>query len=119
MHGHINLAANFETGALETIYHRDFHTTLVMPDNSVTTYDRQVFIAYFRRQAEQGKTRLNAWAARHDFHALGDSAVCVPTRKHSNMNDEGMKRLRNIEWRYEDGRWQVLREQMFLQPLDA
>ena len=30
-----------------------------------------------------------------------------------------MKRLRNIEWRFEDGRWQVLREEIFLQPLDA
>ena len=30
-----------------------------------------------------------------------------------------MQLLCNIEWRFEDGRWQVLREQIFLRPLDA
>ena len=35
------------------------------------------------------------------------------------MNNEEMKPLCNIEWRFEDGRWQVLREQIFLRPLDG
>ena len=100
----IDRATNFDVGALESIYHRDFHTTLVMPDSSVTTYDKERFIAHFYSQAEEGKTRLNAWAEWHDFHVLGDSAVCVPTRKHSGMNDVEMKLLCNIEWRFEDGR---------------
>ena len=50
---------------------------------------------------------------------LGDSAVCVPTWKHSGMNNEEMKLLCNIEWRFDGGRWQVLREQIFLRPLDS
>ena len=85
MHRLIDRATNFDAGALETIYRGDFHTTLVMPDSSVTTYDKEVFIAHFRRQAEEGKTRRNAWAAWHDFRVPGDSAVCVLTRKHSGM----------------------------------
>ena len=47
-----------------------------------------------------------------------DSAVCVLTRRHSGMSGEEMQLLCNIEWRFEDGRWQVLREQIFLRPLD-
>ena len=39
-------------------------------------------------------------------------------RKYSGMNDEEKKLLCNIEWRFEDGCWQVLREQTFLHPLD-
>ena len=115
----IDRATQFDVDALETIYHRDFHTTLVMPDGTVATYDKEGFIAHFRKQAEEGKTRLNPWADWHDFHVLGDSAVCVLTRKHSGMSGEEMKLLCNIEWRFEDGRWQVLREQIFLRPLDA
>jgi hypothetical protein len=115
----IDRATRFDVDALETIYHRDFHTTLVMPDDTVVTYDKEGFIAHFRKQAEAGATRLNPWADWHDFHVLGDSAVCVLTRKHSGMNGEEMKLLCNIEWRFEDGRWQVLREQIFLRPLDA
>ena len=34
------------------------------------------------------------------------------------MSGEEMQLLCNIEWRFEDGRWQVLREQIFLRPLD-
>lgn len=115
----IDRATQFDVDALETIYHRDFHTTLVMPDGTVTTYDKQGFIAHFRKQAEAGKTQLNTWADWHDFHVLGDSAVCVLTRQHSGMSGEEMQLLCNIEWRFEDGRWQVFREQIFLRPLHA
>ena len=113
----IDRATNFDVEALETIYHEDFHTTLVMPDSSVVTYNKAEFIAHFAKQAEEGGTQLNSWADWHDFHVLEDSAVCVLTRKHSGMSGEEMRLLCNIEWRFEDGRWQVLREQIFLRPL--
>ena len=74
-----------------------------MPDSTVATYDKEGFIAHFRKQAEEGKTRLDTWADCHDFHVLGDSAVCVLTGKHGGMSGEEMKLLCNIEWRFE--RW--------------
>lgn len=113
----IDRATHFDVDALETIYHKDFHTTLIMPDNTVVTYNKQEFITHFRKQAEEGKNQLNTWAKWHDFHVLGDSAVSVLTRKHSGMNGKEMMLLCNIELRFEDGRWQVLREQIFLRPL--
>lgn len=113
----IDRATNFDVDALQSIYHEDFHTTLVMPDSTVVTYTKQEFITHFRNQAEEGKTQLNTWADWHDFHVLGNSGVSVLTRKHSGMNGQEMKLLCNIEWRFEDGRWQVLREAIFLQPL--
>lgn len=113
----IDHATRFDVDALESIYHRDFHTTLVLPDGKVDTFDKRGFITHFRKQAEEGATQLSSWAEWHDFHVLGDSAVCVLTRKHSGMTGEEMRLLCNIEWRFEDGRWQVLREQIFLRPL--
>lgn len=113
----IDRATNFDIDALETIYHDDFHTTLVMPDSTVKTYNKKEFKAHFAKQAEEGSTQLNTWADWHDFHVLGDSAVCVLSRIHSGMNGEEMKLLCNIEFRFEDNRWQVLREQIFLRPL--
>ena len=90
-----------------------------MPDGAVVTYDKESFIAHFRKQAEQGETQLSAWAEWHDFHVLGDTAVCVLTRKHSGMTGEEMMLLCNIEWRFAEERWQVLREQIFLRPPDS
>lgn len=114
----IDRATNFDIEALDKIYHDDFHTTLVMPDNTVQTFNKTEFKAHFAKQAEeQDAPQLNTWADWHDFHILGDSAVCVLTRKHSGMNGEEMLLLCNIELRFEDGRWQVLREQIYLRPL--
>lgn len=114
----IDRATNFDVKALEAIYHDDFHTTLIMPDSTVQTFNKVEFIAHFAKQAvDPNRTSLNTWADWHDFHILNDSAVCVLTRKHSGMNGEEMKLLCNIELRFEDGRWQVLREQIYLRPL--
>ena len=115
----IDRTTQFDVDALDTIYHRDFPTTLVMLDSTVSAYDKAGVLAHSRKQAEAGETQPNPWADWHDFHVLGDSAVCVLTRKHSGTNNEEMKLLCNIEWRFEDGRWQVLREQIFLRPLDS
>ncbi|WP_196892066.1 nuclear transport factor 2 family protein [Aureivirga marina] len=113
----IDRATNFDVEALEMIYHKDFHTTLVMPDGKVTTYNKQEFKDHFAKQAKEGKTQLNTWADWHDFNIIGDSAVCVLTRRHSGMNGEEMKLLCNIELKFEDGRWQVIREAIFLRSL--
>lgn len=109
----IDRATRFDVDALETIYHREFHTTLVLHDDTVVTYDKPGFIAHFRRQKEEGAAALSTWAKWHDFHVRGDTAVCVLTRRHSGMSGAEQKLLCNIEWLYEDGRWQVLREQIF------
>lgn len=113
----IDRATNFDIDALETIYHKDFHTTLVMPDGKVVSYNKEEFKTHFAKQAQAGNAQLNTWADWHDFHILGNSAVCVLTRQHSGMNGEEMRLLCNIELRFEDGRWQVLREAIFLRPL--
>jgi hypothetical protein len=115
----IDRATNFDIDALDSIYHDDFHTTLVMPDDTVKIYNKKEFKEHFAKQAKEGKEQLNTWAKWHDFHILADTAVCVLTRKHSGMNGKEMKLLCNIELRFEDSRWQVLREQIFLQPLDS
>lgn len=49
----IDRATNFDVDALESIYHNDFHTTLVMPDSSVKTYNKEEFITHFRKQAQE------------------------------------------------------------------
>ena len=113
----IDRATNFDIEALETIYHKDFHTTLVMPDGKVVTYNKQEFKDHFAKQAKEGKKQLNTWADWHDFNIIGDSAVCVLTRQHSGMNEQEMRLLCNIELRFDDGRWQVIREAIFLRPL--
>lgn len=114
----IDRATNYDVDALDYIYHDDFHTTLVMPDGEVRTYNKKEFKDLFAKQAKEGKTKLNTWADWHDFNIIGDSAVCVLTRKHSGMNGEEMYLLCNIELRFEEGSWQVIREAIYLRPLD-
>jgi flavin-dependent dehydrogenase len=114
----IDRATNFDIKALETIYHKDFHTTLVMHNGKVVTYNKKQFIKHFANQAKEAKKQLNTWAEWHDFNIIGNSAVCVLTRQHSGMNGHEMRLLCNIELRLEDGRWQVIREAIFLLPIN-
>ena len=113
----IDRATNYDVAALETIYHNDFHTTLITPDSKVIVYNKREFIAHFAKQAKEGKEQLNTWADWHDFNIIGDSAVCILTRQHSGMNGKEMRLLCTIELRFEEGRWQVIREAIFLRPL--
>lgn len=113
----IDRATHFDVKALETIYHKNFHTTLIMPDDKVVTYNKREFIEHFAKQAKGAKTQLNTWAKWHDFNIIGNSAVCVLTRQHSGMNGKEMLLLCNIELRFDDGRWQVIREAIYLRPL--
>ena len=113
----IDRATNFDVKTLEMIYHKKFHTTLVMPDNKVITYNKNEFIKHFSKQAKENKNQLNTWADWHDFNIIGNTAVCVLTRQHSGMNGKEMRLLCNIELRFEDNRWQVIREAIYLRPL--
>lgn len=91
----IDRSSHFDVDALEIIYHKGFHTTLVMSDNTVNTYKAE-FITHFRK--EEAQSPLSKWAQWHDFHVFGDTAVCVLTRKHSGMYGEEVKLLCNIEF---------------------
>ncbi|WP_264792636.1 hypothetical protein [Aureispira anguillae] len=45
----IDRATNYDIEALETIYHKDFHTTLVLPNNEVITYNKEEFKTHFAK----------------------------------------------------------------------
>lgn len=52
-------ATHYDVDSLPTIYHKDFPTTLVLPDSTVATDDKEEFIAYFRKQTEERKLEEN------------------------------------------------------------
>ena len=114
----IDRATNFDVDALEKIYHDDFpYDPRYARPYSQNVFKTGIYCTFQKASSRKGKLSWNTWAEWHDFHVLDNSAVSVLTRKHSGMNGEEMLLLCNIELRFEDGRWQVLREQIFLRPL--
>lgn len=48
----IDRATNFDIDALDSIYHKDLHTSLVMPDSKVVTFNKDEFKLHFAKQAK-------------------------------------------------------------------
>ena len=56
----IDRATHCDVDALPTIYHKDFPLTLVLPDSTVATDDKEEFIVHFRKQTEERKWEKNS-----------------------------------------------------------
>ena len=130
----INRATSYDVSALETIYHDDLHIMILDLDNNVKTSNKREFINYFSSLAAEGREPMNTWCDWHHIHIHGDEAVVVlshdvagdNTKIHihgdeavvvlSRKNDvagDNTKIKCSIDWLFEDGRWQIIREEIF------
>ncbi|MCY4641417.1 MAG: nuclear transport factor 2 family protein [Gammaproteobacteria bacterium] len=114
----IECATRYDTDALERIYHEDLHIVMVGVDNSVRTHDKESFIELFAEKKKMNAPQMGRWVKYHHVHIQGNDAVIVLDRINDVAGVE-MKLKCSIDLVFEDGRWQVLREEIFLQPLHA
>lgn len=112
----IECATRYDTDALERIYHDDLHITMIGDDDSAHTYNKAEFIALFTEKASAGAAQMNRWVKYHHVHIQGNDAVIVLDRINDVSGTE-MKLACSIDLVFEADRWQVLREEIFLQPL--
>lgn len=108
----INRATSYDVSALETIYHDDLHIMILDLDNNVKTSNKREFINYFSSLAAEGREPMNTWCDWHHIHIHGDEAVVVLSRKNDVAGDNTKIKC-SIDWLFEDGRWQIIREEIF------
>ncbi|WP_133060561.1 nuclear transport factor 2 family protein [Parendozoicomonas haliclonae] len=111
----IDRATSYDVEALETIYHNDLHIVIVEMDNSVKVSNKREFITFFSALAAEGREKMNDWTQWHHIHVNGNDAVAVLTRKNDVAGDDTKIRC-SIDLVFEDGRWQVIREEIFQVP---
>ncbi|WP_262694432.1 hypothetical protein [Kordiimonas aquimaris] len=111
----IAAGTSFDVDQLELIYHNDLVVVMLDPNGNVNEANKEAFKGLFQSKRDNGDPPLNTWA---DFHHISADAVkghVVLTRKVKLMADEQTITL-SIDLVFEDERWQVTREVIFVHP---
>jgi len=111
----IQTATNYDIDVLDEIYHDDMTILMVDPEENVNTAVKQTFIDIFRSKRDAGDPPMNTWAKYHHISVTGDNAHVLLSRK-NNLNGHDMYLTLSIDLSHLDGRWQVVREVIFLKP---
>ena len=111
----IQTATTYDVETLDRIYHDDLHVVMVDTQDNVNHADKAAFKGLFASKRDAGDPPMNTWAKYHNIDVNGDAANVLLSRK-NNLNGADMDLFLSIDLRHEDGRWQVVREIIFLRP---
>jgi ketosteroid isomerase-like protein len=114
----IQTATNYDVDVLERIYHDDLEVIMIDTDDNVSTANKAAFKGLFQKKKEDGESPMNTWAKYHRVDVQGDKANVLLSRK-NDLSGQNMILILSIDLTFEDERWQVLREVIFLRPEDA
>jgi len=111
----IQTATNYDVDTLDRLYHQDLEVTMVDASDNVTTANKEDFKALFSSKRDAGEPPMNTWAKFHKITSNGEIAQVLLSRK-NDLNGEDMDLFLSIDLVYEDSRWQIRREVIFLRP---
>ena len=111
----IQTATTYDIETLDRIYHDDMTVVMVDTDDNVNTADKAAFKDIFKSKKEAGDPPMDTWAKYHRIDVNGDKARVLLSRK-NNLSGTNMILFLSIDLMFEDNRWQVLREVIFLRP---
>ncbi|MDO6558946.1 nuclear transport factor 2 family protein [Paraglaciecola chathamensis] len=110
----IQLASHFDLKAIDQIYHDDMQVVMVDPVGKAHTSDKNAFKQMIQERKDEG-TPMNTWVQFQHVQASAERGLVVLSRK-NNLAGQDMLLNLSIDLKYEDGRWQVTREIIFLHP---
>lgn len=111
----VQTATSYDVDVLEEIYHDNLQVIMVDADGNVNEADKAGFKGLFKSKKEAGDPPMNTWAKYHRIDVNGDNALVLLSRK-NDLNGQDMDLFLSIDLVRADGRWQVLREVIFLRP---
>ena len=111
----IQTATTYDIETLDRIYHDDMTVVMVDTDDNVNIADKAAFKDIFKSKKEAGDPPMDTWAKYHRIDVNGDKARVLLSRK-NNLSGTNMILFLSIDLMFEDNRWQVLREVIFLRP---
>lgn len=111
----IQSATNYDVDVLERIYHDRLEVIMVDTDDNVSTANKTAFKALFQQKLDTGDPPMNTWAKYHRIEVQHNKANVLLSRK-NDLSGQNMILILSIDLTFEDDRWQVLREVIFLRP---
>lgn len=111
----IQTATTYDVDTLERIYHDTLKVVMIDTDHNVNTADKTTFKGLFASKRDAGDPPMNTWAKYHSIDVNGTDAHVLLSRK-NDLSGVNMDLTLSIDLVLEDGRWQVVREVIFLRP---
>lgn len=114
----IQTATTYDVDTLDRIYHDDLQVVMIDTDHNLNTADKEAFKALFATKRDAGDPPMNTWAKYHSIDVDRDTAHVLLSRK-NDLSGMNMDLTLSIDLVFEDSRWQVTREVIFLRPEGA
>ncbi|TGV01314.1 nuclear transport factor 2 family protein [Flavivirga rizhaonensis] len=111
----IQTATSYDIDVLDSIYHDDLNVIMIDTDDNLNTANKEAFKGLFKSKKEAGDPPMNTWAKFHKIDVDGNNAHVLLSRKNDLSGQEQILIL-SIDLVFEEGRWQVTREVIFLRP---
>ncbi|GLS83728.1 MULTISPECIES: nuclear transport factor 2 family protein [Gammaproteobacteria] len=111
----INTATNYDVETLEEIYHNDLQVYMLGMTGELQIANKEIFTSLFSKKRDAGDPPMNTWSELHKIDVKNDSAHVLLSRK-NDLSGTPMKLHLSIDLQKSAGRWQVIREVIFLFP---
>ncbi|WP_298976693.1 nuclear transport factor 2 family protein [uncultured Roseobacter sp.] len=111
----IQTATSYDVEVLDRIYHDRLHVVMIDSDHNLNTADKATFKDLFAAKRDAGDPPMNTWAKYHSIDVSEDTAHVLLSRK-NDLSGVDMDLTLSIDLIFEDDRWQVTREVIFLRP---
>ena len=111
----IQTATTYDLNKLENIYHDDLSVIMIDVDDNLNTANKETFKGIFKSKKEAGDPPMSTWAKYHKIDINDMNAHVIISRK-NNLSGIDQILLLSIDLIFEDNRWQVIREIIFLRP---
>ncbi|RKR07984.1 hypothetical protein CLV91_2749 [Maribacter vaceletii] len=111
----IQTATTYDISKLDNIYHDKLKVVMIDIDDNVNIADKETFKNIFKSKKEAGDPPMNTWAKYHKIDVDGTNAHVLLSRK-NNLSGVNQILTLSIDLLFEDNRWQVIREVIFLRP---
>jgi ketosteroid isomerase-like protein len=111
----IQTATTYDIEELDRIYHDDLQVVMLDISGELNQANKEGFKALFQSKKDAGDPPMNTWAEFHHVQADEQNAHVLLSRK-NNLSGVEKTLVLSIDLVFEAGRWQVIREVIFLRP---
>ncbi len=111
----IQTATTYDVATLDRIYHDTLNVVMIDSEHNLNRANKEGFKDLFASKRDAGDPPMNTWAKYHSIDVNGDDAHVLLSRK-NDLSGVDMDLTLSIDLVFEDDRWQVTREVIFLRP---
>jgi len=112
----VECGSSYNLEALDSIYATNLRIVRLDEKGNVVVFNKEENMAFFKEKRLLGSTPLSRETKFHYAEVKGTRGYVFLTRV-MKLTDRWEELKYHIEWEYSDGRWQVVHENVYAQPL--